>query len=300
MDGGARDRPAVAYALLTVASLSWASVFVLGRGTHETIPPMALTVLRHVVSILVLLPFAWRPLRAQWRLLVASWRWIVVLGIMAIGLFPALLLLALARTTALNGSLINAVQPVMTLALAFVICREPISWRLGLGFGASLAGVLIIVARGDLAALGGATFNVGDLIIVHCLLLWSLYSVALRHIPAGLHPTVLVLAVIATGLPFSVPFFVIEAASGRLPSANWPTLATIVYFGVFPSALALLCWNRGVTALGPNRSGVFIHLIPVFGAAMAIGFLGETPRPYHGVGMIVVVAGVALATTTRK
>ena len=64
--------------------------------------------------------------------------------------------------------------------------------------------------------------------------------------------------------------------------------------------LALLCWNRGVTALGPNRSGVFIHLIPVFGAAMAIGFLGETPRPYHGVGMIVVVAGVALATTTRK
>lgn len=295
-----RDRPVVACVLITLACLFWASVFVLGRGTRDTIPPMALTVLRHVVSIAVLLPFAWGPLRSQWRLALKALPWITVLGIMAIGLFPALLLLALGRTTALNGSLINSVQPVMTMALAYLVYREPAGARQVLGIAASLGGVLVIITGGNPLAIGTIGLNVGDLVIVLCLFLWSLYSIGLRHIPPVLHPNILALGVIACGLPFSVPFFVIEASAGHLPSMDWPTAATIVYFGVFPSALALLFWNRGVAALGPNRSGVFIHLIPVFGALMAIGLLGEEPRGFHAIGIAFVVVGIALTTTVRR
>jgi drug/metabolite transporter (DMT)-like permease len=126
--------------------------------------------------------------------------------------------------------------------------------------------------------------------------LWTLYSVAFRRMPAELHPNVVALGIIVAGLPFVVPFFAIEAAGGRLPTFDLATVATIAYFGVLPSALALLFWNRGVVALGPNRSGVFVHLIPVFGTILAIVFLGETPRAFHGVGMAMVIVGVWLAT----
>jgi drug/metabolite transporter (DMT)-like permease len=299
-DAPSGARSVTPYLLLTLACLFWASVFVLGRATRDTIPPMSLTLLRHVVAAGVLLALAWRPLRTEWRLLLASWRWILVLGLMAIGLFPALLLLALARTTALNGSLINSIQPVMTVGLAYLAIREPVSPRQAAGIILSLAGVVVIATRGAPGAASAIDLNTGDLLVMLCLFLWSLYSIGLRHIPASLSPSVLALAIVLTGLPFSVPFMAMEVAGGRIATFDATTLGAIVYFGVFPSALALLFWNRGVAALGPNRSAIFVHLIPVFGAIMAIAFLGETPRPYHAVGIAVVIAGVWLTTSGRR
>ncbi|MGH6719532.1 MAG: DMT family transporter [Alphaproteobacteria bacterium] len=293
------DPPARAAALLVLACLFWAGVFVIGRGVRDSVPPMALTFIRFVIAALVLLPIAWRPLRVEWRRVLAAWRWFLVLGVMAIGLFPVLLLLALARTTAINGSLINSVQPVMTVALAYLVARETFSRRQGLGLAASLTGVLVIVTGGDPLLIARLELNTGDLMIVLALVLWTLYTVALRHLPADLHPNVVALAIIVVGIPFAVPLFALEVAAGRLPTFDLGTVATIAYFGVLPSALALLFWNRGVAALGANRAGVFVHLIPVFAIVLAIAFLGEQPKGFHAVGMALVLAGVALATFRR-
>ncbi len=295
----ARDTPARAAVLLVLACLFWAGVFVIGRGVRDSVPPMALTFIRFVVAALVLLPLAWRPLGHEWRRVLAAWRWFAVLGVMAIGLFPVLLLLALARTTAINGSLINSVQPVMTVALAYVVTREGFSRRQGLGLAASLGGVLVILTGGEPLRLAQLELNSGDLMIVLALMLWTLYSVALRHLPQDLDPNVVAFALIVVGIPFSVPLFALELAAGRAPTFDLGTIATIVYFGVLPSALALLFWNRGVAALGPNRSGVFVHLIPVFATVLAVVFLGEEPRAFHAVGMALVLAGIWLATFRR-
>lgn len=302
MTGAARpaDTPVAAAVMLTLACLFWSGVFVIGRGTHETVPPVALTFLRFFLAAAVLMPLAWRPLRTQWRMALAAWRWFLVLGLMAIALFPVLLLLALARTTAINGSLINSTQPVMTVALSYLVHREAISARQGLGIAASLTGVLVIVAQGDASRLGSLTLNGGDLMILLALFLWTVYSVVLRRMPAELHPSVVALGITVAGVPFVVPFLALEIAGGRVPTIDATSVLTLLYFGIFPSALALLFWNRGVVAIGPNRSGVFVHSIPVFGTILAVVFLDETPRPYHGFGMALVVLGIWLATARNR
>ena len=73
------------------------------------------------------------------------------------------------------------------------------------------------------------------------------------------------------------------------------TLAAFLYVGIFPSVLGYFCLNRGIELIGANRAAPFIHLMPVFGSILAILFLGEHPQPFHAIGYVLVIAGVAIA-----
>jgi drug/metabolite transporter (DMT)-like permease len=73
-------------------------------------------------------------------------------------------------------------------------------------------------------------------------------------------------------------------------------LLALFYVAVFPSTLAYLCFNRGVQLIGANRAAPFFHVVPVFGSAMAIAFLGERPQLFHIVGFALVLTGVFVAS----
>ena len=81
--------------------------------------------------------------------------------------------------------------------------------------------------------------------------------------------------------------------------ASWPTLASLVYVGVFASVVAFACWNHGVARVGAARAGLFIHLMPVFAAILAMLFLGETMHWYHVAGIAAIAAGIWLSSTGR-
>ena len=74
------------------------------------------------------------------------------------------------------------------------------------------------------------------------------------------------------------------------------TLAAVAYVAIVPSILAYICFTRGVELIGGVRAGIFLHLIPVFGAALAIGLLGEPLGTYHIAGFALILAGVTLAS----
>ena len=87
----------------------------------------------------------------------------------------------------------------------------------------------------------------------------------------------------------------------RGPTIVWneKTIATVVYFAVFPSVLAYFFWNHAVERIGPNRAGLFMHLMPVFGALFAYLFLGESLLWYHYAGAALIFAGLFVATHSR-
>jgi drug/metabolite transporter (DMT)-like permease len=74
------------------------------------------------------------------------------------------------------------------------------------------------------------------------------------------------------------------------------SLLMLFCVAVFPSALAYLCFNRGVQLIGANRAAPFFHVVPVFGSLMAIVFLGERPQPFHLIGFALVLTGVYVAS----
>jgi drug/metabolite transporter (DMT)-like permease len=290
------SNPATPYLLATLPPLFWAGNFILGRALSQTIPPIALSFWRWALALLILLPFAWSRLRGQRGTLRRHWAVLSLLAVLGVTNYNTFAYLGLQTTTATNAVLLVSTTPVLIPVLSFLLLGQRIGLRQAAGILLSLAGVAVIVARGELGALGALGLASGDLWILAAVVSWALYSVCLRWRPAHLDPLALLAVTMAIGLVPLVPLYGWELGQGLGFQLNPVTLAAIGYVALFPSILAYVFWNRAVAQLGANRTGQFLHLVPAFGALLAMPLLGERLHPFHLVGIGLIGGGIVLAT----
>lgn len=282
------------YMLLTFTALFWAGNSIVGRAARDLMPPVALAFWRWLLALLVLLPFALPYLRRDWSILLANWKWMLVLGALGIGTFNTLLYTGLQTTTAVNGLLLQSLQPALILTLGALVFAENVRLPQITGICLSISGALMIVLRGDLSALIGLEFNSGDLVICMAVVVWSFYSVLLRKRPT-VHPLSFLAATFMIGIAVIVPFYLAEIASGRLIESRSESWMAIGYVGLFPSLIAYLFFNRGVELLGSATAGLYLNIMPVIGALLAVTILGEPLRWFHFAGMGLIGAGIVSA-----
>jgi drug/metabolite transporter (DMT)-like permease len=286
-----------AYLLLVGTALCWAGNHVTGRwmATDDPpIPPGGLSAIRWALATLVLLPFAWSDIRQDWPRLVERSRLIWFLGLLGGAGFSFLQYYALRYTSAVNVGVMNSVGPAFIILAGMTIFRDRVRLPQLVGISVSLVGVLVIIARGDIAVLGALTFNAGDLIALVNMGIFAIYSACLRLRPqlSGLTFMTVMSAIASIG---SVPVMIAESMVGDVIRPTAATAFAVVYTGLFTSVAAYLAWNAGVARLGAQRAGAFLHLVPLFGAGLAMLLLGEEPRLFHALGLLLIVAGVTLA-----
>ena len=290
------DRP---YVLLTLTSLFWAINIVLGRYIAGTIPPVALTEIRWTGAALILLPFAYRHLARDWPAIRASLGVMLTLSVAGIVVYNAFAYTGLQYTEAINGSLMQSAAPLMIGLWSLVLFGDRLTVAQLIGILMSLTGVTVIIARGEVSTLLGLTLNRGDLWLLTAMASYALYAALLRRRPA-IHFLSFLTFVIAAGAIMLAPAAVAEFAAGRRVDFTPAAVAVMVYVVIFPSILAYICFNRGVELIGANRAGPFFHLIPVFGSAIAVVFLGERPQVFHGLGYGLIVTGIIVAQQGRR
>jgi len=283
------------YLLLSLTSLFWAGNIVLARYVAGHVPPMTLSCVRWIGAFLMLMPFAWPHLKQDWSALRARLPLMVGLSATGFAFNNAISYWALQYTEALNALLIQSSGPLFVALWSLLLFGMRLSLAQFTGIMISLAGVLTILLRGDLAALVNIQFNRGDVMFAGAVLSFGLYSALITRRPR-IHPLSLICFTIGCGALLLLPFSVWEFWNGVRLQPDALTLATVVYVMIFPSTLAYLFFNRGIALIGPNRASPFLHLVPVFGSAMAILLLGEQPRLFHLTGYLLVLAGVVIAS----
>jgi drug/metabolite transporter (DMT)-like permease len=296
--GGALSRVSP-YLLLSFTMLFWAGNITLGRALHTEVPPFGISFWRWGTAALLLLPFSLPYLRGHWRYVGRRWKSLAFLAFLLIGSGNTVLYVAVNHTTAINAGIVNAAQPLFTAALAWLVLRETLSRAQAFGIALSLAGVLAIVTRGELAVLLGLGFNPGDLLMVVAVVSWALYAVLLKRWRHELHPIAFLQMILSFGALAVLPFYLWETAFDRPMHANPTTIAFVLYAAVLASIVAVVFWNIGVAAVGPNRSSVLVNLIPAFTTLFAVGFLDETVRLYHVVGFALILTGILLMIRRR-
>ena len=284
------------YLLLVLTTLFWSGNFVLGRAVHAVFTPFTLSFWRWVVALAILLPFVWASLREQGSLVRRHGPILLLLSILGVVNFNTFVYIGLQSTTATNAVIMLSVTPVLIVALSFLLLRQTVTGWQGLGIGVSLAGVLVIVGQGDVGALLARQFNPGDLWILAAVTSWALYSVCLRWRPAELRPLNFQAATMLIGMAILTPLYGWDLVQGRTVAVNAAAVGSILYLALFPSILAYIFWNRAVAELGANRTGQFLHLMPAFGAVLAMIFLGERLYAFHAAGIALIALGIWLAT----
>ena len=282
------------FALLLLAGsmLFWAGNWVIGRALREAMEPFTLNFTRWAIATLILAPFALPALRAQWPVIRRHLGILLLLAAAGVALFHAMVYLGLRTTTTVNAILLNSSLPLFILACSWILERERATARQVGGMLLSLAGILVILSRGEPASLLALEVHAGDAWILAAMPVWGLYSVLLKRRPPQLGGLSFLFVISALGTLLLVPAAVVSPP--RWPGAE--AAAGVAYIAVFASIVAFICWNRGVAIVGANVAGFTLHLLPLFGTALAILFLDEAFQAFHAVGFATILAGVLVAT----
>lgn len=282
--------------LLTLPPLLWAGNAVFARMLVGEVPPLALSLARWVIALAIFAPFAWRALRTHAPVLRARWKDVALIGVLGVGCYNSFQYLAVQTSTAVNVTLIAASTPVFVLATGALFFGEATRRAQWIGAGVSLAGVAVVLARGDPANLLALAFVAGDLIMLAANLAWTLYTWLLRKRRPELPFAPFLAAQMAFGVVAIAPFAVAESALGAA-AIHWsPTvIAVMLYVALLPSIVAYYVWDYGVARVGAVVPVYFANLTPVFAGMLSALVLGELPSAYHLAGLLLIVAGIHLA-----
>ncbi len=294
--------------LLTVPPMLWAGNAVVGRLAANLIGPMMLNFLRWGIAFLILLPVAWQVLRPGSPLW-PNWRRYLVLGFLGVGCYNSLQYLALHTSTPVNVTLVGASTPVLMLLTGALFFRQRISRMQLLGAALSMAGVMVVLLRGDFARLASIAFVIGDLYMLLASVAWAFYSWLLvdrvdrpgsaARDPASIRSdwAAFLMAQMVFGLGWAGLFAGGEWALSNAPIQwGWPLAAVLLYVAVGPAILAYRCWGIGVQRVGPAMASFFANLTPLIAALLSAAFLGELPRLYHVLAFVLIVGGIVVSS----
>lgn len=285
---------------LTLATILWAGNAVIGRMVQHLISPMTLNLFRWLIAFCVLLPMARWVLRKDSPLW-SQWRRFALLGALSIASYNAMLYLALTTSTAMNVTLVGASTPVWMLLIGRLFFGTPVSARQMVGAVLSIAGVVLVLCRGEWALLVGFHLVAGDLYMLIAAIGWAFYSWMLAHptpesAPIRADWAAFLIAQVVFGLVGALGCATLEwtLTDARL-EPGWPLAAALAFIGVGPAVLSYRAWGAGVALLGPSVAGFFMNLIPLFAALLSTLFLGESPQLFHAAAFVLIAAGIVLS-----
>lgn len=279
-------------AALSLAALFWSGNFIAGRALRDDIDPVTLNTLRWVLACVLFLPFAGQACLRHAAAIRHHWRWLLALGVTGIAGFHTTVYVALTQTTATNALLVLALAPALIVIGSALIGASRPSAAQWAGSAVSLAGAAVLITRADPEVLRTLTINRGDLWMLAAVVIWAAYTLMLKRRPADLPPTVTLAASMVIGATLMLPVTILTLPSAHLV-ASPGVLGAMAYIIVFPSVLAFWLWGYGVSRLGPESAGQFVHLMPVFGPVLAMAILGERIVAAQGVGAFIVFTGIA-------
>ena len=287
------------YSLLIIACFIWGLTPLCGRILKDSMSPMLITAARFYITALILFLFIYiKDGKKGFILCRRDLLILILMGFLGIFLHNSMMFEALRFTTASNAALIEGIGPSVTSILAFFVIGERLSLKGWVGIIISLVGAAFIVCRGSLQVILNFEVNYGEILIVICEVMWSVYVVLSWKLTGKVGS----LAVTAwTGL-FGALFSTLCGIS--LDNLEVYSLNTkyLVAFGVltlFAGVVAFAFWNIAITKVGASKGGTFVYLIPVFGAIFGVTILGESFSLSEVIGCIIVIIGMLLCAKAK-
>ena len=286
--------------LLLVPPLLWAGNAITGRLVHELISPLTLNFFRWALAFLLLIPIAHKVLHRNSPLW-PKWKRFALLGFLGVGCYNSFQYLALQTSTPINVTLVASSTPVFMLVIGAVFFKQVIRLQQIIGAVLSIAGVLLVLCRGDWHALSNVQLVIGDVYVLIATACWAFYSWLLSRPddPSEIRSNwaYFLMAQMAFGLSWSGLFTTAEWAAGDAYIFwGWPLIAALAYVALCPSLLAYRCWGLGVQQAGPNIAGFFSNLTPLFAAVMSALVLGDLPQTFHAASFALIVGGIVVSS----
>jgi len=291
----------IASIYLFFTTLFWAGNFIVGKtASLNEIPPISLNFYRWLIAWFILLPFTYKELIEKKEYIIKNIGIFIILGITAVSIFNSALFYSLKFTQVITGVLMISVVPVMIIFFSALLKIEKTNIFQIFGVALSLTGVVLIITKADIEILKELDFNRGDLTMLIAMFSWSIYSALLKKKKYELSQITLLQVVIGFGVIILIPFYFIDINIGNEIKFDIPFFLILTYVVLFPGLISFFLWIKGVGLIGANRAGIYLHLMPILGAIMAMIIFGEKILFYHFVGAVFIIAGIVLSNKKKS
>ncbi len=290
----------IAYLLLILTTFFWSGNFIVGKAaSFYDIPPFSLNFYRWLFAGLILLPFTFKEILSKKKYIFNNLGFFILLGITSITVFNSTVYYSLYYMQVISGVLMISTIPVWIMFISSILGIEKTNKFQITGVILSLLGVVFIITKSDIDVIKNLDFNKGDLIMSVGMFSWALYSALLKKKKYEISQISLLEIVIILGLIFLIPIYLLEIKLGNPLVINKPFLLTLFYVVLFPGLASFFFWIKGISIIGANRAGVFLHLMPIFGTFMAMIIFREKFMFYHFFGAIFIIAGITLSNKNK-
>ena len=290
----------LAYILLVLTTIFWSGNFIVGKAaTIYEIPPFSLNFFRWLFAGIILLPFTFKEIFLKKNYIKANIGLFIILGITSITVFNSIVYYSLYFTQVITGVLMISTIPVWIILISSLLKIEKTNIYQIFGILLSIIGVVAIITKSDLEVIKGLEFNKGDLSIIVAMFSWAIFSTLLKKKKLEVSQITLLQVVIIFGLIFLTPIYIIELLLGNYIILDKPFFLTLAYVVIFPGLLSFLFWIKGISIIGANRSGIFLHLMPIFGSVFAIIIFKEKIMFYHLIGAIFIIFGIRISNIKK-
>lgn len=293
------ESPLSGYPAAILCWLLSAGVYIAAKWVAPEMPPWGLCFWRLTLAFLILLPIVHRHHGAMIVLMRTRALEVLVVGTIGLALCQGMMYHGLNQTDATTAGIIMALSPMMTMVLARIVLGEPLGLWQAIGALIALAGMFVIIVRGDMSALLSLQFSAGELWIVGSAFTWGLYTVLLRRAKFGIELLPMVVLLLGAGAVVALPFHLWEIWDGTRSALHLNGLIALAYVAGPGGALMYYLYNRSVQTLGAGRASMLLYLQTVFVAILAYAFLGEGLHDYDLVGAAFIVAGIVLSAAIK-
>ena len=286
----------LAYLFLILTTVFWSGNFIVGKAASLfEIPPFSLNFYRWLFAGLILMPFTIKEIIKKRNYIIENIGFFIILGVTSITIFNSIVYYSLYYTQVISGVLMISTIPVWIIFISSILNIEKTNVFQIIGVGLSLTGVIFIITKADINLIKSLDFNKGDLTMVIAMFSWAIYSALLKKKTYEISQISLLQVVIISGLIFLIPIYLIEMNLGYLIKLEKPFFLTLTYVVLFPGLASFFFWIKGIAMIGANRAGAFLHLMPIFGAIMAMIIFDEKFMFYHFLGAAFIITGITLS-----
>ena len=286
----------LAYVFLFLTVTFWAGNFVVGKfASIYEVPPFSLNFYRWLFAWLILAPFTLPEIIKKKDYIINNYKLFIILGVTSITIFNSIVYYSLNFTQVISGVLMISTIPVMIMFFSSIFKIEKTNIFQIIGVILSFLGVIIIITKANFEILKNLNFNKGDITMVIAMFSWALYSTLLKRQTYEISQLSLLQVVMSFGLVFLIPIYFIEYQLGFRITLDKPFYLILSYVVLLPGLASFILWIKGISMIGANRSGVFLHLMPILSAIMAMIIFNEKFMFYHMLGACFIITGILLS-----
>lgn len=297
----AQNKILVGAALAILATLIWSGNFIIARGAKNNIPPVTLAFYRWLSATIILLPFTWHLFIKEISILKKYFSYFLLTAVTGVTLFNTFVYIAGHTTEAINMALIGTTtSPIISVILARIFLKESIPYTRVIGMLICIAGILLLLSKGDIHTLLSFSFTEGDWWMLAAAFTFAIYNVCAKKKPAAMSSKNFLFTVFLIGTILLLPFYLFELNTKGGFETNASNFGAILYLGLGASVICFLLWNKSIANLGAGRASLFGNLIPVFSSIEAVLFLNEKVSAIQLFSFVLVITGLIIANLHIK